>query len=474
VVFSSAAFFIFFACLLVVSALVKNRKARHIILLISSYVFYGWWDWRFCFLMFFITVTSYISALQIEKNNSKKIFVIGIVIPLVVLGIFKYYNFFLSSFCGIFGIENPGAFTIILPVGISFYTFQALSYVVDVRRKKIAAVRSFPKLALYISFFPQLVAGPIVRAGHFLPQLEEDRNVSRHNFATGSQIFLFGLAKKIVFADRLSVFVDGVFRTPAAYHGLSIILAVIAYSIQIYFDFSGYSDMAIGSAKCLGYDFLPNFNLPYLSKNVGEFWKRWHISLSTFLKDYLYIPLGGNRRGTARVYLNNMLTMLLGGLWHGANWTFVVWGALHGLALLLHRIYRKITPLRGKKARGKFFSRAGAVFSILLTNVFICLCWIFFRADSFDTAWVILYRIVTFKDGIIQPYTWFFIALGVVIIASGVALIKKRKDNTKEASGFYPILNLKKAPHLLVFFLVILFIAGLAYTGANPFIYFQF
>jgi alginate O-acetyltransferase complex protein AlgI len=353
-VFSSITFFVFFFVMLILASITKMhifsklcghpkkiRKLRHVLLLIASYVFYGWWDWRFCFLMLILTLVAYASAIQVvrhEKNQSY--IVLGVVIPLIILAVFKYFNFFILSFSAVFKISNVGALNIILPVGISFYTFQSLSYTIDVYRKKIEPVKEFTKLALYIAFFPQLVAGPIVRAADFLPQLEEDRTVSFNNLKTGIQIFIFGLFKKIIIADWLSVFVDDVFKTPNAFHAVSLLLAVIAYSIQIYFDFSGYSDMAIGCAKCFGYDFNRNFNLPYLSRNISEFWKRWHISLSSWLKEYLYIPLGGNKKGALRTYINNMITMLLGGLWHGASWTFVFWGGLHGLALCIHKFLK--------------------------------------------------------------------------------------------------------------------------------------
>ncbi|MHB9291329.1 putative Peptidoglycan O-acetyltransferase [Hollandina sp. SP2] len=348
--FSSISFFIFFSVIIFAMLITKinmfsKQGLRHTILLIASYIFYGWWDWRFCFLMFILTVVSYVSAIQLDKQPANKSYLfLGVAVPLFILGIFKYFNFFISSFAGIFGIHNVSSLNIILPVGISFYTFQSLSYTIDVYRKKLKAEKSFIRLALYIAFFPQLVAGPIVRASDFLPQLNEKRNINLNNFKIGIQIFSFGLFKKIVIADWLSVFVDDVFRTPNAFHAISLILAVIAYSIQIYFDFSGYSDMAIGCAKCLGYDFVRNFNLPYISRNITEFWRRWHISLSSWLKEYLYIPLGGNRRGNIRTYINNMITMLLGGLWHGANWTFLAWGGAHGIMLCIHKIYKKHLP----------------------------------------------------------------------------------------------------------------------------------
>jgi alginate O-acetyltransferase complex protein AlgI len=382
------------------------------------------------------------------------------------LGIFKYFNFFVASFAELFSIRHVNALHIILPVGISFYTFQSLSYTIDVYRGKINPEKDFSKLALYIAFFPQLVAGPIVRASEFLPQLEENRNINLNNFKIGIQIFVFGLFKKVVIADWLSVFVDDVFKAPNAFHAISLILAVVAYSIQIYFDFSGYSDMAIGCAKCLGYDFSRNFNVPYISRNITEFWKRWHISLSSWLKEYLYIPLGGNRKGIIRTYINNILTMLLGGLWHGANWTFVAWGGAHGIALCVHKLYTKYVS---KRVPALSFLPAS-----FLTNIFVCFCWIFFRADSFSTAWRIIIRIITWQNGIIQIYAWVVVAIIMVCSAIAAAAIKAYLHKLESIDGFYPILDLSKFGHLTLFFIAIGLLIGLAYTGANPFIYFQF
>ena len=486
-IFSSIEFFIFFA-LLIVTLLITKMKIfskkiiRHVLLLIFSFVFYGWWDWRFCLLMLTLIIISYSSAILIEKNQNNKIYLItGVIAPLAALAYFKYFNFFISTFASVFRIEETLSLQIILPVGISFYTFQALSYVIDVFRKKLRAEKSFIKYALYISFFPQLVAGPIIRASSFLPQLDEERNISPKNFSIGIQIFVFGLFKKVVIADHLSVYVDEVFKAPAAFHAVSLILAIIAYSIQIYFDFSGYSDMAIGCAKCLGYDFTRNFNLPYISRNITEFWRRWHISLSSWLKDYLYIPLGGNRKGKARTYINNMLTMLLGGLWHGANWTFVIWGGIHGIALAVHKYYlthRKSIPAsnnadvpNNKRASKKIISH---IVSILLTNIFVCFCWIFFRAENFSTAWLIIYRIVFFKTGIIHIYSWFIVALVILFSGTMVAVKYSIRNKMPDVNGFYPLLNLSKIPHLALFLIIVGIILGIAYTGSNPFIYFQF
>ena len=459
--FASIEFLLFFGFVLVVTAVLEHKfsaRIKEAFLLLASYFFYGYWDWRFCFLLLFVTVSSYFTA----KNSHKKFaYISGVVIPLVVLGFFKYFNFFLDSASKLIG-KDLGVLRIILPVGISFYTFQALSYVIDVNRGKIEAENDFTKLALYISFFPQLVAGPIVRAADFLPQLRQDRKVELKNIKWGVQVFVFGLFKKIVIADHLSVFVDDVYSKPAAFHWATIILAIIAYSIQIYFDFSGYSDMAIGCAKCLGYDFNKNFNLPYISQNVTEFWRRWHISLSTWLKEYLYIPLGGNRKGKARQYINLFLTMLLGGLWHGANWTFVFWGAINGAALCVDKVRRK------KKQQG-----VTKIINIIATFLFITFTWIFFRAESFEVAGAVIKGIFTLQNGIKQPFTWAFVALAVLSVATVMAENKSKKEK-KETDGYYPILDLNSVWGLTAFFVEIGLIFALAYTGENPFVYFQF
>ena len=487
--FSSIDFIAFFGVLalllwatkipFIVKALTEEKlcKFRHITLLIFSYIFYGWWDWRFCFLMLSLTAIAYLSARSInEGKHPKRSLALGVAFPLVILGFFKYFNFFLSSFMALFSIKNVGALDIILPVGISFYTFQSMSFTIDVYRGKIKNFPSFMHFALYVSFFPQLVAGPIVKASDFLPQLEEKhRNISIKNIEVGLQIFAFGLFKKVVIADHLSVFVDDVFLAPMNYHSISIILAVIAYSIQIYCDFSGYSDMAVGCAKCIGYDLMRNFNLPYISKNVSEFWKRWHISLSSWLMEYLYIPLGGNRKGKARKYINLMLTMLLGGLWHGASWNFVIWGALHGGALCIHKIF---SERYGKKGYKNTFTKIICAFA---TYVFVCICWVFFRSQDFSETLIILKKMVVWGDGIVQPYVWTFFSAIVVAVCTIVA-IRRSRDNfvvkkgirTHVVEGYYPIVDLTKFWSLFAFILFVGFTICIAYTGISPFIYFQF
>ena len=477
--FSSITFFVFFV-LVYLLILIFNLECirsklsekmqlnmKHSILLVASYVFYGWWDYRFCFLMLALTTIAWFCARKVDEKKHLKFYTsIGVICPLIVLGFFKYYNFFVGSFTELFGIENIGILNIILPVGISFYTFQSMSYTIDVVRGNVKSY-SFVDVALYVSFFPQLVAGPIVKASEFMPQLKSNHKLTLKDFGEGIQVFVFGLFKKLVIADNLSVFVDSVFEKPMAYSSLSVILAVISYSIQIYCDFSGYSDMAVGTAKCLGYNFSRNFNIPYISRNVSVFWKRWHISLSTWLQEYLYIPLGGNRKGVARTYINLMLTMILGGLWHGASYTFVFWGLLHGLALCVHKMYMSFR----KNKNPTIF---GTIISTIVTYVFVCVCWVFFRADGFKVAIDVLTKMFVWSGGITHIFSWTIFSVVVLVAGHIMAYIKSHREKLSVVNGYYPLLNLNKISHMIIFFTVILFIVCTAYTNSNPFIYFQF
>ena len=447
----------------------KMQKIRHIILLIASYVFYGWWNWKCAFLMLGLTWIAYWSALKLDKKNNKIYLFIGVIVPLVILGVFKYFNFFCESFSSMFGINETFTLSVILPVGISFYTFQSLSYTLDVYRKQESCEKSFVKVALYISFFPQLVAGPIVKAKEFIHQLYEDRNIGWTNFKEGIQPFLFGMFKKIVIADNISICVDAVFEAPQNFHAISIIMAVIGYSIQIYCDFSGYSDMAIGTAKILGYDLNRNFNMPYIAKNISNFWKRWHISLSTWLQEYLYISLGGNRKGVLRTYVNLLLTMILGGLWHGASWTFVAWGTLHGVALCTHKLWMKITK-HDKNYRG---SVVGNICSIVGTYLFVSFCWIFFRAENFEIAKNVIVGIINWQDGLMYVSSHVILGIVCIIVSTFVACIRSFKEKT-EIQGFYPNVDLETVHGLVIFFVAIGMCVALSYTGGSPFIYFQF
>ena len=312
-VFTIPAFFFLLAC----GWLIKDRKCHEkiskLVILAASYLFTAYADWRFSLVLVLMTLVTYFFA------RNRRHYRVGVAFALLTLGYFKYTNFFIGSFVRLVG-RDAILLNIILPLGISFYTFSAISYLVDVGRGTQAA-RSLLDVAVYLSFFPKLTSGPIQKSRDFFQQLDVDRKVGWLSFSTGIQIFVFGLFKKIVLADRLSIFVDQVYATPKVFGSMTVLLAAFAYSLQIYFDFSGYSDMAIGCARILGFDLPRNFNLPYVSHNVTELWKRWHITLSTWLQEYLYISLGGNRKGKVRTYMNLVLTMLLGGIWHGANWT---------------------------------------------------------------------------------------------------------------------------------------------------------
>lgn len=459
----------------------KQRRASQVVLLGASYIFLGLSDWRFCLLLLLLTIVTYTSTVQIQAmrergGNAKAFVLIGIIVPLLMLGVFKYFNFFMDTFREVFSISVGSSLNIMLPLGISFFTFTSISYVVDVYRNNYKVSKDFVKVALYIAFFPKIIAGPIIRATEFLPQIDENRTVSLKNFEAGIQIFVLGLFKKLVLADHLAVFVNDVFATPYAFGSETVILAAISYSFQIYFDFSGYSDMAIGIAKCMGFDFSRNFNLPYISRNVTEFWKRWHISLSSWLQDYLYISLGGNRKSRRRTYINLILTMLLGGLWHGANWTFILWGGIHGLGLCVHKMYLK---LRREKLESNY-SITGTGISVLFTFFFVTICWIFFRADDIQTGWVIITKIFIWSEGITQIYSWSIISVIILIIATVVAIVRniKHPEYDKKGNfvinGYYPLLNLNKFRSLVIFFTILGLTIGLAYTGGNPFIYGKF
>ncbi len=335
--FNSFSFLIFF---LVVYPLylLFNLRWQNRMLLVASYFFYGSWDWRFLSLIIISTFLDYYCGGAISRSASlrkKKIFLLfSISGNLLILGFFKYYNFFIVSLqelLSLFGLSmQPHLLSIILPVGISFYTFQTMSYTIEIYRNKIKPVNNFIDFSLFVAFFPQLIAGPIERASHLIPQIVQKRYVNLPQFNEGCRLIIWGLFKKIAVADRLGIYVDSVYGNLYQHSGLTFILATIFFAFQIYCDFSAYSDIARGLGRLMGFDIMVNFRFPYFARNIREFWQRWHISLSEWLRDYLYIPLGGNRCGKFKTYRNIFITMLLGGLWHGANWTFVVWGLLHG------------------------------------------------------------------------------------------------------------------------------------------------
>lgn len=464
--FISLPFAVLFTITLILVAFTKGTKTRQTILLISSMIMYAWWDIRFLFLLIFVCIVSWYCALKINETRDSKIrgayLKTGIVLPLMVLGFFKYFNFFMDSLINRLHIGSYNTLNIILPIGISFYSFQAISYVVDVYRGKIEARKSLKKVTLYIAFFPQLVAGPIVRSSTFLPQLDDDHDIELQNIETGLQIFLIGMVKKVVIADRLSVFVDTTYKTPNVFSGATLLLAAIAYSVQIYCDFSGYSDMAIGVAKAFGYDLCKNFDYPYMSKNPRELWKRWHISLSSWLTDYLYIGLGGNRRGSIRTYVNLLLTMILSGLWHGANWNFVLWGTIHGVILVLHRL------LTHNNKENENHSLLPNIACTLATFVFTTFCWIIFRNQSLENAILIYRRIFTMASGVSYPYIYAVIFIFIIVATHIIGYVKNNGEYK------YNVLDLSQFKNKFLLCLEIGLIVLFAYGGDTAFIYFQF
>jgi D-alanyl-lipoteichoic acid acyltransferase DltB (MBOAT superfamily) len=388
--FNSITYFIFLALVFTLywGVLKKNFKWQNILLFIASYCFYGWWDVRFLILIFISSIVDFFLGRAIfhQTEKRKKLHILGLcmAINLGMLGYFKYYNFFIESFVVLLtsvGIQpNIHSLQIILPVGISFYTFQSLSYSIDIYREKIKPTNDFVSFMTFVSFFPQLVAGPIERASHLLPQFLKARTVKYERLASGFRFILYGLFKKMVIADRLAYFVDLAYDSPEKLDGATLLLATFMFGIQIYCDFSGYSDIAIGSARLLGFDLMQNFRAPYLAQNFKEFWHRWHISLSSWFRDYVYIPLGGNRVLLSRWIFNILLTFTLSGLWHGASLTFVIWGFLHGLYLVSESLISKFVSLP------KRFSWMGLIVTFMLAN----LTWVFFRAKSVDESFYIL------------------------------------------------------------------------------------
>ncbi len=367
-----------------------NLRLQNILILVSSYFFYACWDWRFMFLLIFSTFLDYFTGIKIHEatNQRKKLFWLwlSIGINLGFLGVFKYYNFFAESFAdglSLLGFKaNLGSLQIILPVGISFYTFHGLSYVIDIYKNRIKPERNFIDYSVFVSFFPLLVAGPIERATHLLPQILKKREFNYSKAVDGLRQILWGLFKKIVIADNCAEFANTIFNNSADYSGSTLVLGAIFFTFQIYCDFSGYSDIALGTARLFGIDLLRNFAFPYFSRDIAEFWRRWHISLSSWFKDYLYIPLGGSKGGMWMKIRNTFIIFLVSGFWHGANWTFIVWGFLNALYIMPSIVFNTNRNNLDIVARGKYLPTIREFFAILLTFSLTVFAWIFFRAAN--------------------------------------------------------------------------------------------
>jgi len=524
--FNSATFLIFFVCFgCLYLATLRHRRAQNLVLLVASYIFYGWWDERFLVLVIVSTANDFIGGIGasgLRPTRRDLITVAGVAVPVIValtvpdldrswpaligglaffalapiavfmlerlhdearrkaymiasitvnlsiLGFFKYANFFSASFAGALrtlGVEADAfVLDIVLPVGISFYTFQTMSYTIDSYRRQVEPTRSLLDFAAYVSFFPQLVAGPIERASHLLPQFQRLRHLSVDRAWEGAALFLWGLYKKMVIADNVAVISDAMFNVPGGATSGQAITGIIAFTFQIYCDFSGYSDMARGLARALGFDLIVNFNLPYFSRTPTEFWRRWHISLSSWLRDYLYVSLGGNRHGRWKTYRNLMLAMLLGGLWHGASWTFVAWGALHGLILCVYRALR----IDDRLARADPRHWSGMACHVLawLVMMFLVMCgWTLFRARTFEDAIAVFQAALSFSH--FASVNWstlgFYIApLAIVEVAQ---LVARRVD----VASFGPRFVRFNAALFCIYSL--LFMAA---AGGREFIYFDF
>lgn len=443
-----------------------SQISRKILVLLASAIFYAWWDWRFLGLLAFITILDYcITKLLIstKKKQQKYLLIISIIVNISLLAYFKYFNFFIESLNPV--MDSWGwqlnSLEIILPIGISFYIFETLSYVIDVYRGIAKPASRLLDYAIFISFFPRLVAGPIMRASQFLPQLEKGIQIKNENLVEGTQLFLRGTLKKLVVADNLAIMVDLVYSSPGAFSSLTVWLGVFAYAVQILFDFWGYTDMAIGIGKMLGFVLPINFDLPYVSQSITEFWTRWHISLSTWLRDYLYIPLGGNRRGKIRTNANMLITMLLGGLWHGASWNFVIWGGLHGLYLSLERL------IYGAKPSPHSWSSPIAYLRSLATFVLVAVTWVPFRSPSFQTTMKIMKKLLFFETEI--NFEWYFVWALIFVPTVFFGGWLAAKLNWK-----WPIFSTEKSITLAFILFEILLIFFFAPLNTSPFIYFQF
>ena len=467
--FSSGLFWVLFLIFLPVYALLRSRRLQMVVYVVafSLYFYYKSSAWFFMLLIITSVLDWCLSRIMADTRKLWKrrlCLWLSIGMSLSILGFFKYANFFLWNWNQM--VEgNFQPLDIILPVGISFYTFQSISYIVDVYKGRVSPTETWIEYLFFLSYFPALVAGPIVRADYFLPQIQNSDHASRQEMAAGLWLIILGLVKKAVVADYIAQYNDLIFASPTGYSGLESLMGVVGYVVQIYCDFSGYSDMAIGISAIMGFRLTKNFDFPYKSRNLTDFWRRWHISLSTWLRDYVYIPLGGNRRGTLRTYVNNFLTMLVGGLWHGAAWKFVIWGGMHGVGLIVHKALRpwlvKIPDTWPVKAA-----------SWTLTMAYVSFLFIFFRAASFEDAWLIIRNIFgNFDIAYLAPfvrvrYVWLIFVAMIIAVHS----LPTRWIN---AAGDWFV----RAPFgakLAVFIVAVQLVVQFMSEDVMPFIYFQF
>ncbi|MFH0732485.1 MAG: MBOAT family O-acyltransferase [Candidatus Omnitrophota bacterium] len=474
--FNTLEFAIFFVIVYTLY-LVLDHKWQNRMLLVGSCIFYGAWDWRFLLLMFVSITTDFFCARYIYESSDararKKILVLNFIVNLGILGFFKYFNFFtesLQSLLHVFGFSIKANFLhIILPVGISFYTFQAMSYAFDVYRKQLTPAKNFLDYALFVTYFPQLVAGPIERANHLLPQVLKPRQLTLEKFYEGCYLIFWGLFLKVFVADNLAKIADPLFASGGPYSSIGVLIALYAFAFQIYGDFAGYSNIARGLGKCMGFDIMVNFNLPYFATNPSDFWKRWHISLSSWLRDYLYIPLGGNKNGNFNTYRNLGITMLLGGLWHGATWLFVLWGAYQGLLLIIYKLLKPFLSAI-KDIRNSLLAKIWFWVRVILFFHITCLGWLIFRVRSipqlFQMGRSLFYQFDFSLDADLKNNAsriMFFICILLIVQLRQYYkndLLVVLKDNSLFKGVFY----------FVIFYLLLMF----GVEGGKEFIYFQF
>ena len=473
-IFTSFEFVLFFFALLLIRGCLRNFSLEKWILLIASYLFYMSWSVPCAFLILITSLVDYFVGVGLgriaDKRKRKLLLVVSIVANLGVLGFFKYTNFLIENVSWSltalgFHVQHQ-RLDILLPVGISFFTFQSMTYTIETYRRNIPASHSPRDFLLFVAFFPQLLAGPINRAADLLPQFVRRVRATAVEFETGLTQFAIGAIKKLVISDQIAPNVDLIFANPGSYDGLTLLQGGLGYAIQIYCDFSGYSDMAIGCARMMGFHFMENFQMPYSALSITEFWRRWHISLSSWFRDYLYIPLGGNRKGTERTYVNLMVTMLLCGLWHGASWNFVFWGGLHGAALAIHRAWKWWEPFASLNDKPAF-QFVSSLVSRLLTLSVVLVGWIFFRAQNWDNAWIYLDRMMTWaQDGaqVVSPY----ILPALVVVVATHLLVDKDKSWVEQMQ------QRSVSSRVLCFAALVICIVTFGATDSAPFIYFQF
>jgi len=459
----------------------RGLMAQNVLILVASYIFYGWWDWRFLFLILFSTLVDFSVGLAMHKQKApakrKALLWVSLLVNLGLLGFFKYYNFFVDSFIEGFtflGYTFPArSLNIILPVGISFYTFQTLSYTIDIYRQKLEPTRNFVAFAAFVSFFPQLVAGPIERAADLLPQFFKHRRFDYAQAADGMRQILWGLFKKVVIADNCAVFVNQVYADYGSYSGSTLVLATVLFTFQIYGDFSGYSDIAIGTSRLFGFRLKQNFAFPYFSRDIAEHWRRWHISLSTWFRDYVYIPLGGSRGGLRMAMRNTIIVFLVSGFWHGANWTFIVWGALHGLymvPLLLTGRARKHIEI---VAHNRLLPTLREVGDMVLTFGLLAFAFIIFRSESLNDAFLYMGRVAS--PSLFDPIALVGINNTLNVFALLVFMLVVEWIGRREKHALAVLPKKLGRPLRWVAYVVLVFIIGMyMQTNETPFIYFQF